>query len=234
MDFIRANLSKLQQELKKICLKNKRTFESITLVAVSKTFFKEHILAAYDYGHRIFGENRPQELRDKMDEIQVADIRWHLIGALQPNKIKYVAGKTDLIHSVDSVSLGEAIDHYCHKHEITQKILIEVNASGESSKLGIYPDSLKDMLQKFALLKHLQVCGLMTMAPLTSQVKLIKNCFMTLRQLRDEYQKSFPTLEHLSMGMSNDYAIALEEGATILRIGTAIFGERTAIKTFHE
>ena len=233
MEYIKENLERVKTEIAKICDKHKRSAAEITLIAVSKTFPPECVLAAYACGHRAFGENRPQALRDRFVEVEGKDISWHLIGSLQSNKIKYVVGKTALIHSVDSVETAISIDNYCRKHDLSQDILIEVNTSGELSKMGISPERVDELLEKTHYCRHIRMMGLMTMAPLTTHAKILKKCFATLRSLRDTYQKSLPTLTHLSMGMSNDYTIALEEGATMLRIGTAIFGNRPEAKTFH-
>ena len=233
MEYIKENLERIKTEIAKICDKHKRSTSEITLIAVSKTFPADCISAAYAYGHRVFGENRPQALRDRFVEIKEENISWHLIGSLQNNKIKYVVGKTALIHSVDSVETAIGIDDYCRKHALSQEILIEVNTSGELSKMGISPGQLPEILEKTRYCRHIRIMGLMTMAPLTTHAKTIKNCFAMLRSLRDTYQKTLPTLTHLSMGMSNDYALALEEGATLLRIGTAIFGNRPEAKAFH-
>jgi pyridoxal phosphate enzyme (YggS family) len=234
MEYIKENLWRLHAEIAKICQKHKRLPEEITLIAVSKTFPVECVKAAYEFGQRVFGENRPQELRKRFVEIDEKDISWHLIGTLQDNKIKYVAGKTELIHSVDSYEKAVSIDTYCTKHGFLQKILIEVNTSGEPTKMGGNPDHLEHLIEKASQCKNLEIVGLMTMAPLTSQVRVIKKCFSTLRDLRDRYRVLLPSLEHLSMGMSNDYAVALEEGATMLRIGTAIFGRREGTRSFHD
>lgn len=232
MEHIKENLERLKTEIAKICDKHKRPTSDITLVAVSKTFPPEAVVAAYACGHRKFGENRPQSLRDRFLEIKEEGISWHLVGALQKNKFKYVVGKTALIHSIDSAETALGIDEFCRKRTLTQDILIEVNTSGEWNKMGVSPALLPELLEATRSCQHIRITGLMTMAPLTSNEKVLKKSFSTLRTLRDTYQKSYPELKHLSMGMSNDFQIALGEGATILRIGTAIFGARTEPKTF--
>lgn len=199
----------------------------ITLVAVTKQHIWEHIKAAYAAGCRNFGESRLQEALPKIAGTP-EDIHWHLIGTLQKNKVTKVIGTFALIHSVDSFELAEKISDCGLYEEIETRILLQVNVLGEESKHGLTPDELRQTYQKFLQLPSIKVEGLMTMAPFVENERVIRDCFARLRDLRDElrFEMEDPALlPELSMGMSHDYPIAIQEGATIVRVGTAIFGE---------
>lgn len=187
--------------------------KNVKLVAVTKNVPVEDISLVYELGCRDFGENRVQDALPKIEELP-PDIRWHFIGTLQKNKVKKVVGNFALIHSVDSVELAQEIS----KQGIDTSILLQVNTSGEESKQGFTEDEFRRDLAMIQKMPYIQVKGLMTMAPLTEDVDQIRMCFRRLRELRDELG-----LKELSMGMSHDYKIAIEEGATIVRIGSAIF-----------
>lgn len=201
----------MKDAVAKAALECGRSPENILLLAVSKGCSLEEILAAYKDGCRDFGESRVQEALEKIENAP-KDINWHLIGSLQTNKVKKAIGKFKLIHSVDSYELAEKISNA----SIKIPILLQVNTSGESTKHGLSP---QENLEKFFRLPGVSVEGLMTMAPFVENEAVIRDCFVKLRNLRDQYG-----LKHLSMGMSHDWRIAIEEGATILRIGTNIFG----------
>jgi hypothetical protein len=224
MTVIQKNFNKLISEIEDISKGCGRKTEEIKLVAVSKTFPVSDINEIIEIGHNIFGENKAQEIRDKMEWLEGKDIEWHFIGPLQKNKVKYVAGKTKLIHSVESEKIAREIDKRSANEGKVQDILIEVNVSGEESKHGLKPDDTQSFLKTLQDYKHIRVIGFMTMAPFTDDKDIIRNTFKGLRLLRDRLQKDFPQIVELSMGMTNDYKIAIEEGATILRIGSAIFG----------
>lgn len=187
--------------------------KNVKLVAVTKNVPVEDISLVYELGCRDFGENRVQDALPKIEELP-PDIRWHFIGTLQKNKVKKVVGNFALIHSVDSVELAQEIS----KQGIDTAILLQVNTSGEASKKGFTADEFRRDLAMIQKMPYIQVKGLMTMAPLTEDVDQIRMCFRRLRELRDE-----SGLKELSMGMSHDYKIAIEEGATIVRVGSAIF-----------
>ncbi len=187
--------------------------KNVKLVAVTKNVPVEDISLVYELGCRDFGENRVQDALPKIEELP-PDIRWHFIGTLQKNKVKKVVGNFALIHSVDSVELAQEIS----KQGIDTSILLQVNTSGEESKQGFTEDEFRRDLAMIQKMPYIQVKGLMTMAPLTEDVDQIRMCFRRLRELRDELG-----LKELSMGMSHDYKIAIDEGATIVRIGSAIF-----------
>lgn len=205
-----------------------RNPEEIQLVAVSKTYPAELILEAYEAGCRDFGENRIQEVLQKIPLLP-SDIRWHFIGTLQANKVNKGVGAFHLIHSVDSLELAYKISAVSQKREIVTPILLEVNTSGEENKHGLSKEVWLRCLKEIDQLPNIYLKGLMTMAPLTDDQDRIRDCFRSLRQLREAFKiqlKNPAQFKELSMGMSHDYEIAIQEGATLLRIGTALFGER--------
>lgn len=209
----------IKENIQKI--KNNLNGTSTTLIAVSKTKSNEDIMEAYEAGIRDFGENHVQELRRKIDELP-KDIKWHMIGHLQKNKVKYVVNKNVfLIHSVDSIGLAEEINKRAIKNGLTMNILLEVNVANEESKWGFSIDELRPAYEEIRKLSNIKVLGLMTVAPHVDNAEDTRQYFKKLRELNDEL-----SLDVLSMGMTNDYKIAIEEGSTYVRVGTAIFGER--------
>ncbi|MFQ8663814.1 MAG: YggS family pyridoxal phosphate-dependent enzyme, partial [Lachnospiraceae bacterium] len=183
---------------------------------------------AYDLGVRVFVENKVQELTDKYDALP-KDIQWHMIGHLQRNKVKYIIDKVALIHSVDSIRLAETIEKEAAKHNITANILIEVNVAKEESKFGLMPEELDELIDKIKDFNHIQVKGLMTIAPFVENPETNREIFRSLRKLSvDISNKNVDNVNVsiLSMGMTNDYTVAVEEGATMVRVGTGIFGAR--------
>ncbi|MEA1884445.1 MAG: YggS family pyridoxal phosphate-dependent enzyme [Thermotogota bacterium] len=226
MTAIQKNFNELISKIDAISKACGRNVDEIKLVAVSKTFPVSDIKEIIEAGHNIFGENKAQEIRDKMELLEGKDIEWHFIGPLQKNKVKYVAGKTKLIHSVESEKIAKEIDKRAANEGQVQDILIEVNVSGEESKHGLKPDKTKDFIEMLQKHNNIRVRGFMTMAPFTDDELVIRETFSGLRLLRDDVQQQYPQIVELSMGMTNDYKIAIEEGATILRIGSAIFGTR--------
>lgn len=197
--------------------------QSIQVVAVSKGQSIDSIMKVYQEGCRDFGESRVQEALEKM-KTAPDDIAWHFIGSLQKNKVSKVIGKFKLIHSVDSFELAEKISELSLQEKLVTSVLVQVNASGELSKHGLSPNECQEQFTRFLGLSGIHVQGLMTMAPFVENEEAIRQCFRNLRQLRDQLQTVHQhSLPLLSMGMSHDYPIAIEEGATLLRIGTAIF-----------
>lgn len=227
MNSIDEAIARVKERIEAACVRSGRNSDEVTLIAVSKTFPAEVVRQAYDAGLRVFGENRPQELRDKA-RLLPDDIEWHFIGHLQTNKIKYVVPRAALIHSVDTVHLAQALEQFAEKRSLTVPVLLEVNTSGESTKFGFDPAEVTEAFDKIKELKHLQVKGLMTIGPLTDDQQQIRQAFKTLANLREALVKAFPehALPFLSMGMSGDFEIAIEEGSTHIRVGTAIFGAR--------
>lgn len=200
----------------------------IKIVCVSKGVDVDKILAVIEAGAKIIGENRVQEARKKYEYIR-GKVEFHMIGHLQTNKVKYAVKMFDMIQSLDSVKLAKEIDKRAKAINKVQKTLVEVNTSGEESKYGILPSQLPLLLEEIEKLNNIQVLGLMTVGPLTDDENKIRSSFATLRKLRDEYRKKFGGnifLEELSMGMTDDYRIAIEEGSTMIRVGRKIFGER--------
>lgn len=195
---------------------------------VTKTVEPARILEAYGSGERDFGENRVQEWQEKK-AVLPQDIRWHLIGHLQTNKVKYVVGQVSLIHSLDRIELADAIEKQAKTKGILEvPCLIQVNMSGEESKFGLDLVKVEDFLKQMPLRPSIKICGLMVIGPLTEDAGKIRECFQKARELQERLKKEFPQCDWavLSMGMSSDYKIAIEEGSTLLRIGTLVFGER--------
>ena len=200
----------------------------VILVAVSKTHSVSEIMEVYEEGQRDFGENKVQELNDKYDQLP-QDIRWHMIGHLQTNKVKYLIEKVSMIHSVDSVHLAETIDREAAKHDVVMPILIEVNIAEEESKSGISPLELPDLILSVSRLSHIQVKGLMCVPPIADNPDDNRKYFKALKNLSiDISSRNIDniSMDVLSMGMSDDYETAISEGANIVRVGTGIFGPR--------
>lgn len=216
---LKNNLETVHKKIEDACLRAKRNPEDVTLVCVSKTIDAETISEAYSLGEKVFGENRPQELRDKLDK--VAGANWHLIGHLQSNKVKYVVGKASLIHSVDSLNIASAINEQAGKLKVVQDILLEVNISGEESKYGLTTEEIPNIIKEIGMLSNIRFKGFMTMAPLGAPESEIRSIFKKAKALFDSHKKDGATI--LSMGMSNDFEIAIEEGATLVRVGRAVF-----------
>ncbi len=230
--MMKKNLENIHKRIQEAAKRAGRNPEDITLIAVSKTYPVEDIEKAMSYGCTDFGENKVQELVGKIDEIDTP-INWHLIGHLQTNKVKYIVGKTKLIHSVDSLKLAQEIEKQSAKHDVVTKILIEVNVGQEASKHGANVDDVIPLIAEVSQLPHVRVEGLMTVAPFVEDAEENRVIFRKLYDLSVDIQKQkFDNINMniLSMGMSNDFEVAVEEGATHVRIGTAIFGYRDYTK----
>ena len=205
--------------------------EGVRLIAVSKTKPEEDIMTLYNEGQRIFGENKAQELKGKYEHLP-KDIEWHLIGHLQTNKIKYIAPFVSMIHSIDSYELLKEVNKHAIKHERVLNCLLQFHIAQEETKFGFLLDECKAMLNDpgYADLKNIKICGVMGMASLTDNQEQIHREFHTLHEyfnlLKTKYFSSNPDFKELSMGMSHDYPIAIEEGSTLIRVGSAIFGAR--------
>lgn len=226
--MLKENLADVEAKIVKACENSGRQRDDVTLIAVSKTKPVETLKEAYDLGVRVFGENKVQELTDKYEALP-KDIQWHMIGHLQRNKVKYIIDKVALIHSVDSIRLAETIEKEAAKHNITANILIEVNVAKEKSKFGLMPEELDELIDKIKDFNHIQVKGLMTIAPFVENPETNREIFRSLRKLSvDISNKNVDNVNVsiLSMGMTNDYTVAVEEGATMVRVGTGIFGAR--------
>ncbi len=226
--MLKENYYDVKENIFKACKNADRDPKDVTLIAVSKTKPVEDIEKIYSLGQREFGENKVQELTGKI-EVLPKDIKWHLIGHLQHNKVKYIIGKTELIHSVDSEKLAITISKEAVKHNVIANVLIEVNVAEEESKFGIKTEEALELTQTISKLPGIHVCGLMTIAPFVENPEENRWVFRKLRELSvDIANKNIDnvSMSVLSMGMTNDYMIAIEEGATHVRVGTAIFGER--------
>lgn len=220
---ITSNIKQLRDDIAATALRCSRNPDDIKLVAVTKYSEPAQIMEAYDVGLRDFGENRIQSALVKMPALP-DDIRWHMIGHLQRNKVKYALGRFAMVHSVDSVRILETLSRRAETGGAVQNILIEINLSREKSKSGAAPEDAEMLVRTALSLPGVALKGFMTMAPLTDDKGVIRDVFAGLRGLRDKLEDTFGvSLRELSMGMTNDYRIAIEEGATILRIGSAIF-----------
>lgn len=222
------NYKVIEKKVEQACIRAGRKKEDVTLIAVSKTKPISMIQELLPLGVRDFGENKVQELTEK-EELLPKDIRWHMIGHLQRNKVKYVVGKACMIHSVDSLRLAEEISKEALKKQISVPILVEVNVAGEESKFGVSVQEAPSLIEQICCLPGLQVKGLMTIAPYMEDPEENRIVFRNLRKLSvDIREKNFDnvTMDILSMGMTGDYEVAIEEGATHVRVGTGIFGER--------
>ena len=227
--MIGDNLASVRHQIGEAAGRAGRDPGSIRLIVVSKQNSPKKVLEAYQAGARCFGENKIQEAVSKIDEVNLLDINWHFIGHLQKNKIKYIDSRFELIHSVDSLSLAEKISVHCENHGEIQAVLLQVNISGEDAKFGMTPTELKNQLKDFGQLRGIRVHGLMMIPPQCNDPEDSRQFFCGLRELRDEcltLKVQGVQLKELSMGMTNDYKIAVEEGATLVRVGAAIFGER--------
>ena len=225
---VKENIRKVKENMKNACLKAGRKPEDATLIAVTKTKPFEMLMDAYDAGVRDFGENKVQDLMAKF-ELAPKDSRFHMIGHLQKNKVKYLIGNVFLIHGVDSYELAEVIDKESKKKNVVTDILVEVNVAGEESKFGTTLNDAKDLVKKIASLSNVKVKGLMTIAPYVVDPEENRQYFVDLRNLLIDINRENIdniSMDVLSMGMTGDYCVACEEGATYVRVGTGIFGER--------
>lgn len=228
MSTITENLDEVEKKIKLACNRAGRTRDSVTLIAVSKTKPVSDIREAMSYGITVFGENKVQELRDKTSLI-TESLHWHMIGHLQNNKVKYLPGMVDMIHSVDNLKLALEIDKQAAKHDLIMDILCEVNMAGEDTKFGLSPKECIPFIEQIKNLEHIRIRGLMTIAPYTKDPESNRIYFKGLRELLDKANDMNLTnkaMDTLSMGMTGDYEVAIEEGATLIRVGTGIFGER--------
>lgn len=230
--MVAENLMDVERRVCEVCRRAGRSRDEVTLIAVSKTKPVEMLEEVYGAGTRYFGENKVQELVDKY-EVMPKDIHWQMIGHLQRNKVKYIIDKVELIHSVDSIRLAETIDREAEKKGIVANVLLEVNMAREETKFGLMPEEVPDFVRQIAGFHHIKVQGLMTIAPFVSDPEENRKYFANLRKLSVDIGKEKVdnvNMSILSMGMTNDFEIAIEEGATMIRVGTAIFGERNYVQ----
>ncbi len=226
--MIAENIHSVETRIQAACDRAGRSRSDVTLICVTKTMPVEDLQEAYDAGQRSFGENRVQEINDKFPQLP-SDIQWHMIGHLQRNKVKYLMDKAVMIHSVDSASLAAAISKEAVKAGRVMDILLEVNAAGEESKFGLGYGDVLPLVKEISTLPGIHICGLMTVAPYTDDPETNRIFFKKLRELSvdiDRQSIDNVSMNILSMGMTGDFEVAIEEGATHIRVGTAIFGKR--------
>ena len=226
--YLKENFQSVEVRIQAACDRAGRSRKEVTLIAVSKTKPVEMLQTIYDAGSRDFGENKVQEMCDKIEQLPT-DIRWHMIGHLQTNKVKYIVGRVSLIHSVDSLHLAQEIEKQAAKLDVIVPILIEVNIAEEESKFGIHKEETISLVREVATLPHIRIQGLMTIAPYVENPEDNRAYFRGIKQLSVDIARENidnVSMDCLSMGMTGDYEVAIEEGATMVRVGTGIFGER--------
>ena len=230
MSSIAENLERVRGQIAQAAAKVGRSVEDVDLVAISKTHEADKVREAIEAGQTLFGESKVQEARVKIPELP-SNARWHFVGHLQKNKIRHALPLFELIHSVDSLALAQDVNRIAEDEGFHPRVLIEVNVAGEGSKFGFQPDKLRTELESLLSLPRLSILGLMCIPPIADESEASRKYFVTLRELRDRLQTEFHVdLAQLSMGMTQDFAVAVEEGATLVRVGTAIFGERSRRK----
>lgn len=221
--MLASRLSSIFKRMTSAALRVGRNPCEIKLVAVTKSQSDDKIIEAADLGLRIFGENRVQEAKKKIERIKGFNIEWHMIGHLQTNKVKDAVKLFELIHSVDSEKLAISINKEAEKINKIQRVLVQVKLSEEESKYGVSEEEVEDMIKAIEKLESIKVEGLMTIPPYFENPEDVRPYFKRLRKLRDNLSHNYPSIRELSMGMSHDFEVAIEEGATIVRIGTALF-----------
>jgi pyridoxal phosphate enzyme (YggS family) len=230
MSSIAENLARVRAQIAQAAAKANRNADDVELVAISKTHDATKVREAIEAEQSLFGESRVQEARVKIPELP-SNLRWHFVGHLQKNKIRHALPLFELIHSVDSLALAQDINRIAEEDGLHPRVLLEVNVAGEGSKFGFTPEKLREDLENLLTLPRLSILGLMTIPPIADEAEASRKYFVELRELRDRLQTEFHVdLAQLSMGMTQDFAIAVEEGATLVRVGTAIFGERSRKK----
>jgi pyridoxal phosphate enzyme (YggS family) len=230
MASIAENLERVRERIAVAARKSNRSVDDVELVAISKTHDAEKVCEAIEAGQTLFGESRVQEARVKIPELP-SNLRWHFVGHLQKNKIRHALPLFELIHSVDSLALAQDINRIAEEDGLHPRVLLEVNVAGEGSKFGFTPEKLREDLENLLALPRLSILGLMTIPPIAEEAEASRKYFVQLRELRDQFQTEFHVdLAQLSMGMTQDFGVAVEEGATLVRVGTAIFGERSRKK----
>ena len=230
MPTIAQNLERVREQIAQAAGKAGRSADDVDLVAISKTHDAERVREAIEAGQTLFGESRVQEARVKIPELP-SNLRWHFVGHLQRNKIRHALPLFELIHSVHSLVLAQDINRIAEEEGLHPRVLIEVNVAGEGSKFGFTPEKLRAEIESLLALPRLSILGLMCIPPIAEEAEASRKYFISLRGQRDQLQSEFHVdLAQLSMGMTQDYAVAVEEGATLVRVGTAIFGERSRPK----
>ena len=230
MESVQENLERVREQIAAAAKKAGRKIDDIELVAISKTHDAERVREAAAAGQQVFGESRVQEARVKIPDTP-SNLRWHFVGHLQKNKIRHALPLFELFHGIDSLELAQDINRVADEAGADARILLEVNVAGEGSKFGFKPERIRLEMESLLALPRLSIEGLMTIPPLAGEAEQSRKIFVQLRELRDALDREFDLrLSQLSMGMTNDFPIAVEEGATLVRVGTAIFGERATLK----
>ncbi|MCG8541065.1 MAG: YggS family pyridoxal phosphate-dependent enzyme [Clostridia bacterium] len=228
MNRIETNINFIKNNINNACKKINRNPEEINLIAVTKTIDTEQMNAALKMGIKIIGENKVQEIMEKYDKIEY-ETQWHMIGHLQTNKVKYIIDKVDLIHSVDSIRLAKEIDKRAKKINKIIDILIQINVADEETKFGLSSNKIDNTIKEISDLGNIRVQGLMAMVPYVEDPEVVRPYFKKMKKIYDSLKNSSfqkVSMNYLSMGMTNDYMVAIEEGSNMIRIGTGIFGER--------
>ncbi len=230
MNSIAENLERVREQIAQATARVGRVAEEIELVAITKTHPAEKVREAIETGQTLFGESRVQEARAKIPELP-SNLRWHFVGHLQKNKIRHALPLFEMIHSIDSLDVAQEINRIAEEQGMHPRVLLEVNVAGEGSKFGFKSETLRAEMEELLALQRLSILGLMTIPPLAEKAEASRKYFIQLRKLRDRLQAEFRVdLAQLSMGMTQDFPVAIEEGATLVRVGTAIFGQRTRRK----
>jgi pyridoxal phosphate enzyme (YggS family) len=230
MPAVAESLECVRDQIADAVTKAGRSVDDVELVAISKTHEADKVREAIDAGQTLFGESRVQEARVKIPELP-SSIRWHFVGHLQKNKIRQALPLFELIHSVESLALAQDINRIAEEDGLHPRVLLKVNVAGEGSKFGFRPEQLRAEMESLLALPRLSILGLMTIPPIAEEPESSRKYFVQLRELRDQVQTEFHVdLAQLSMGMTQDFAVAVEEGATLVRVGTAIFGARSRAK----
>jgi len=227
MSSILDNLERVREQIAQAAAKAGRDVKDVELVAIAKTHPAEKVREAVEAGQTLFGESRVQEARVKISELS-SNIRWHFVGHLQKNKVRQALPLFEMIHSVDSLALAQDVNRIAEEEGLYPRVLLEVNVAGEGSKFGFAPDDLREQMEALLALPRLSIEGLMCIPPLAVESEDSRKFFVQVRELRDSLEKEFNIkLPQLSMGMTQDFPIGIQEGATLVRVGTAIFGERS-------
>jgi pyridoxal phosphate enzyme (YggS family) len=230
MPAVAESLERVRNQIADAVTKAGRSVDDVELVAISKTHEADKVREAIDAGQTLFGESRVQEARVKIPELP-SSIRWHFVGHLQKNKIRQALPLFELIHSVESLALAQNINRIAEEDGLHPRVLLEVNVAGEGSKFGFRPEQLRAEMESLLALPRLSILGLMTIPPIAEEPESSRKYFVQLREFRDQVQTDFHVdLAQLSMGMTQDFSVAVEEGATLVRVGTAIFGDRSRAK----
>jgi hypothetical protein len=227
MTSVAQNLERVREQIAGAAAKVGRAVDEIELVAITKMHPADKVREAIEAGQTLFGESRVQEARAKIPELP-SNLRWHFVGHLQKNKIRHALPLFELFHSIDSLALAQDMNRIANEEGMHPRVLLEVNVAGEGSKFGFKPETVRAEMESLLALPQLSIEGLMCIPPLAEEAEASRAFFVQLRELRDALEKEFGLrLPQLSMGMTNDFMVAVEEGATLVRVGTAIFGERT-------